>query len=212
MRVWNKTPIRALFSQIEPQEFRRSIRQDVGLREQYQRVVAQARELFEYNSSLHSENSNIAVVMLEDNLDSSAYLSMRDIAQQGLASDTSIVRNPCSGCYSGNDRMSFGDPIEDHGVQGFYRLAAGDGFSLDGTGFNYPGAPATTNLSDSDLLRLMREGKDKGLRYSALWQFGWQGVVANVDNRHPKLRQYRPSSEQEQRFEVEALRAGLFQE
>jgi hypothetical protein len=58
----------------------------------------------------------------------------------------------------------------------------------------------------------MREGKDKGLRYSALWQFGWQGVVANVDNRHPKLRQYRPSSEQEQRFEVEALRAGLFQE
>jgi hypothetical protein len=212
MRVSKKTPIRALFSQIEPLKFRDRIQREVGLREQYQRVVASARELFDYNAALSADNSNVAVVMLEDNLDSAAYLSMRDLVRQGLTSDTTIVRNPCLGCHSGNDGASYGDPIEDHGVQGFYRLAAGDGFSLDGSGFDYPWDSASDDISASDLLRLMREGKSRGLRYMALWQHGWQGVVKNVTNVHPKLRQYYSSTVQEQLFEVDVLREGLFEE
>jgi hypothetical protein len=46
----------------------------------------------------------------------------------------------------------------------------------------------------------------------ALWQHGWQGVVKNVTNVHPKLRQYYSSTVQEQLFEVDVLREGLFEE
>ncbi len=212
MRVWNETPIRALFSQIEPGAFRSRIVRDSGLREQYRQVVRQARDLFEYNASLHSENSNVAIVMLEDNLNSSAYLSMRDVARQGLNADTTFVRNPCVGCYAGNDGDSLGDALEEHAVQAFNRLGVGDGFSLDGTGFDYPGGSATTQVSSSALLRLMTEARDQGLRYVALWRHGWQGVVPNTRNSHPRLRQYRPSNADEQRFEVESLREGLFEQ
>jgi hypothetical protein len=113
------------------------------------------------------------------------------------------------GCRKGNDDDLLGDPREEHTVARFSTLRAGDAFSLDGTGFVYPGATPTVQVSSGQLLSLMNESFSKALRYVGLWREEWQGVEYGQPNPHPELRAYIPSNDDQIAFEITALREGL---
>lgn len=209
MRDFDRTPIRTVFSQIEPLRFRSLITSDRRVRSQFVRIAREARQAFELNRSLNELNRNIAVVMLEDNLDRSSYRAMRSLAAGALGDLVQFVRNPCLGCFTGNDLESFGDAREEHTIEGFDRLGTNDGFSLDGTSFNYPGEPPSPGPSASDLAIIMDQALARGLDYVGLWRFNWQGIQPANGLPSPDERVYIPSTFNEQEFEISMLRRGL---
>lgn len=211
MRKWRETPIDALFTRINPTEFRERIRRDKQLQAQFLAVVLQAKAIFEYNVSLNPGNTNVAIVMLEDNLDSLAYRTMREIASAELGSLAGFIRNPCFGCYEGNDDITLGDPREEHHLDRYTLLERGDAYSLDGVGFAYPDGSGS-GLAPAQLRDLMRNSYSRGLRYVGLWRYAWQGLEVGGGNPRPDTRNYIASNPDQQEFEIEMLREGLIVE
>jgi hypothetical protein len=209
MRKWDRTPIDALFSRIDPGEFRGRIIREQGLQSQFVEVARKAKRVFVFNKGLSQFNVNVAIPMLEDNLDRNAYRVMRDLARSEIRDSALFMRNPCVGCFSGNDGDSLGDPREEHTMKAFGALEPGDGFSLDGIGFTYPGGANTIELSAEQLRKLMNDSYVKGLRYVGLWRHDWQGVEHGVPNEHPEQRLYRSSNDDELTFEIDVLRERL---
>jgi hypothetical protein len=209
MRKWDTTPITALFARIKPEEFRSRILREQGLQNQFRDVARQARRIFVFNTGSFAMNSNVALVMLEDNLDQSSYRVMRDLASSEIGNTAQFIRNPCVGCLRGNDDDSLGDPREEHTLERYGILRAGDAFSLDGTGFAYPGMPPGKEVSSTRLMALMLDSFSRALRYVGLWREEWQGVEYGKPNPHPELRAYTPSSDDQIGFEIEVLRHGL---
>lgn len=209
MRRWRETPIRALFSTINPVEFRQRIRREQGLQNEYLDVARQAQRIFLFNTGSYPANSNVAIVMLEDNLDQASYRTMRELARSVVRESALLMRNPCVGCFSGNDGDTLGDAREEHTLERFDLLQPGDAFSFDGIGFAYPGMAPTTEVPSDGVLSLMVDSFAKGLRYVGLWRHEWQGVEEGMPNPHPEQRPYTPSNDDQVNFEVEALRMGL---
>lgn len=210
MRKWDSTPIDALFTKFEPTYFRSMIMYDETTRARYTQALRQAKDLFLTNIQGHPLNKNVAIIMLEDNLDHASYRAMRDMAGQQLGDLVTYVRNPCAGCYEGNDADPQGDSREEHRTEYFDSLARGDEFTLDGEGFRYPdGSGSSSGMSSDELLGLIERGFTRGLRYFGLWRHGWQGVVEGVANVHPDERFYQTSNAAQLEFEVTALRHGL---
>jgi hypothetical protein len=213
MRKWDVTPIdQHIFARISPEEFRLQIRRNMALRAEFLAVVLQAKDVFAYNMSLGAGNSNVAIVMLEDNLDVLAYRALREIAAEQLSTMAGFVRNPCLGCgVSGNDDITLGDPREEHALQRFDILKAGDGFSLDGVGFRYPDGDGT-GATEEQLTNYLTESMRRELRYFGLWREEWQGVKGGVPNKRPEERTYVAPSADQQSFEITMLRTGLIAE
>lgn len=218
MRIWRATPIdQHIFAGISPEDFRATIRRDVTRRAEFLGVVLQAKDVFQHSLTVGPENKNIAVVMLEDNLDVNAYRALREIAAEQFGSLVRFVRNPCIGCREGNDDNTLGDPREEHQLQRFDLLGAGDGYSLDGEGFTYPGG-VESSANDGDkvnpeqLVNLINLAKQRGLGYLGLWRHAWQGVRDGVPNKRPEERFYGASSQDQLAFEVEMLRTALVPE
>jgi hypothetical protein len=209
MRKWDETPIDALFSRINPREFRNRIIREQALQSQYVEVARKAKRVFAFNTSLSPFNTNVAIPMLEDNLDRNSYRVMRDLARNEIRENCVFMRNPCVGCFLGNDGDTLGDPREEHTMQLFSSLKPGDSFSLDGIGFVYPGMGRTIELSADELLNVMSSSYEKGLRYVGLWRHDWQGVKHGVPNDHPESRAYLASGDDELGFEIDALRHRL---
>lgn len=211
MRKWRETPIDALFSRINPSDFRQRIRREQQLQAQFLAVVLQAKDVFEFNISLNSGNNNVAIVMLEDNLDSFAYRAMREIASAEIGSLAGFIRNPCLGCYEGNDDITLGDPREEHKLERYNILKRGDAYSLDGLGFSYPDGSGN-GLAAAQLRDLMVNSYSRGLRYVGLWRYEWQGLEFGGGNPRPETRTHTPSNPDQQEFEIEMLREGLVAE
>jgi hypothetical protein len=209
MRKWNTTPINALFSRINPRDFRNRIIREQVLQNQFAEVARKAKRVFAFNTSLSPYNTNVAIPMLEDNLDRNAYRVMRELARNEIRERCVFMRNPCVGCFPGNDGDSLGDSREEHTMKLFPSLKPGDSFSLDGIGFVYPGMENTVELSADELLNVMSDGYEKGLRYVGLWRHDWQGVKHGVPNGHPESRAYLASGDDELSFEIDALRHRL---
>jgi hypothetical protein len=211
MRKWRERRFDSLYARIDPEEFRQRIRREQFLRAQFTAVAIKARELFEYNESLNSANSNVAIVMLEDNLDAQAYRSMRDLAVQEIGSLASFVRNPCLGCYKGNDDNTLGDPREEHEYARFGVLKPGDAYAFDGEGFQYPNSPGP-GVSADTVLGMMKSAVDKKLRYIGLWRHEWQGVIQGVPNKLPRERTFIAPTPDQEAFDIRLLRLGLIKE
>lgn len=210
MRKGDSTPVEALFSRIDPVAFRQRIRRDQQLRAQFLAVTLQAKDIFLFNQSLSPGNTNIAIVMLEDNLDVFAYRSMREIAAEQLGSIAGFIRNPCLGCSEdkGSDDDTLGDPREEHQLERFGILKRGDAYSFDGVGFRYP-ASEGDGVPAERVAEIMRNSFEKGLRYVGLWRHEWQGVKEGVPNKATAERNYIPSNPDQQEFELRMLRMGL---
>lgn len=212
MRKWDVTPIdQHIFARISPEEFRLQIRRNMTLRAEFLAVVLQAKDVFSYNISQGAGNSNVAIVMLEDNLDVLAYRALREIAAEQLGSIAGFVRNPCVGCLPGNDDITLGDPREEHMLERFDILKRGDGYSLDGVGFRYPDGDGSGPTAEQ-LTSYLNESVRRGLRYFGLWREDWQGVKDGVPNKRPEERTYVAPAADQQSFEIAMLRTGLISE
>jgi hypothetical protein len=212
MRKWNETPMdQHIFARISPEEFRLQIRRNVMLRAEFLAVVLQAKDVFSHSVGLGAGNTNLAVVMLEDNLDVLSYRALREIATEQLGSIAGFVRNPCVKCRPGNDDNTLGDPREEHELGRFGILKSGDGYSLDGVSFRYPNGEGT-GVTPEQLVNYLNESVRKGLRYFGLWREEWQGVKNGIPNKRPEQRTYLASSPDQQAFEIDMLRTGLIAE
>lgn len=211
MRKSEETLIDAPFVRTEPERFRGLIRRtDNEYQAQYTRLAVQAREVFDYHRQVNPDGENVAVVMLEDNLDSESYRAMLGLARNQLDGIATIVRNPCDGCgVRGTDADTLGRPREEHRVERFSSLVKGDGFTLDGRAFEYPLGPESSAITAAELSTILMDAYQKRLRYFGLWRYNWQGLVETQGNPLPSKRSYIPSTQDETEFEIEALRTGL---
>lgn len=211
-RRFEETPIRAPFVTIEPAEFRQRIKFDERVRNEFRTLVRRIRPIVELNEQLHPESETVVVVMLEDNLDRSSYFTMRSIAQEELPPTVQYVRNPCMGCYPGNDEDRVDDALELHAVDQLPRLGAGDGFTLDGTSFTFPWEPQEGVPGLEQVRAFLDASFAQGLRYFGLWRAERQGIPQNDSSaqlRLPADREYEVPSEAQALEEIALLRHGL---
>ena len=207
MRKFNKTPIATPFSRIDPTEFRYLIQVDPEMQGVFKDTTISANRVFALNKQLNVLNHNIAIVMLEDNLDQQSYRWMRKLAREVLDQETIIVRNPCPGCWDGNDTAGNGDPIEMHDPADIPNLVSGDGYTLDGAGFRYPNEAPDEQLSVDEVRGLIDLGLKQPLRFFGLWRKQRQGLGNQMI--HPDERDYEIPSAEQQEQEIELLRYGL---
>lgn len=219
-RAGNPRKVAAPFLDIAPSAFRARIMFETDLRTQFSALAAQARDIFIHSRQQNAANQHFVSPMLEDNLDADAYRSMRQLAAQQLDDLAGFIRSTCVGCGDARERVdertaadTAGDPREEHSLERFGELRRGDGFALDGVGFQYPGEVSPRGVSPDRLKQLVTEGYAKGLRFFGLWRHNWQGAELNSkDNQHPSLRNYVPSTPEQEAFEIEILRQGLIPE
>ncbi len=215
-RAWETTKIDAPFVTKDPKLFRSEILFDQKLRAQFSAIAAQARNILQYSLEQNPANQNLVSVMLEDNLDLTAYRSMRDLARQEVGSLASFIRSTCLRCFDskdeGSDADTDGDAREEHKLELFSVLKRGDAFSLDGVGFAYPGEVAGVGVSPEQLSANIQASYLRGLRFFGLWRENWQGVVSEGNKLTPDKRSYLPSTPEQEAFELSMLRLGLFVE
>ncbi len=207
MREYDVTEISAGFNQINPDEFRELIRFDPSTRQQFLEMVAEVKPIFEFNISLGSSNRNLASVMLEDNLDNVSYSSMRNLARSVLGNLVEYVRNPCPGCFAGNEWDPSGDLLELHSVDALHALRRGDGFTTDGESYYYEGA-LPNGLSMEELKFFKAQSIEQGLSYFALWKRERQGLYDDT-RPHPSRRIYQIPSSLQIKKDIDLLRYGL---
>jgi len=189
MRKHETTPIEAGFNLIPPWNFRDMIQWDPVTRSRFKEMARQVRPVLELNRSLNPLNRNLVTVMLEDNLQGDSYRAMRELARGELGGLTEYVRNPCPGCFEGNDTEASGDALEGHTIADLSILGSRDGFALDGNGYLFPDEPPQPNqLSFEQARELIQAGIDRRLRYFGLWRAARQGL-GSVDT-HPDARSY----------------------
>jgi hypothetical protein len=213
-RVLEESAITESFPQLSPEEFREAIRFDPVVRSQFGALVRRVIPIFVFNRSMNSSAQNYIVPMLEDNLDAAAFQAMKEITEQEIGDLAIIVRNPCIGCYSGNDFTRFGLPLELHGMENINLLRPGDTFSLDGTGYrieNDSGALPHA-ISEGAMREVLNLGRRLPLRYVGLWRSDRQGIFPRTNGEPPKPpreRTYVPPSELLKEIERGFLRYGL---
>ena len=208
MRGYPTLPIDAGFNVIDPRLFRDLIKNDSGTRAEYQRMLKRALPVFQLNKQLSPGAVNIAVPMLEDNLDDASYAAIRDLTRQTLGDMAEVMRNPCPGCVSGNTSTSFGDGIESHTPAQAPLLGAQDGFAMDGNGYRFAGESDGNQLSIDETKALLAKSRERGLRFFGIWRAQRQGLYVGP-RLHPDERIYEVPSEAQLLVEIDLLRHGL---
>lgn len=211
-RQWDLTPINAGFVNIDPEYFRTLIRFDSATRDEFASMVREVKPIFELNARLNERNQNIAIMMLEDNLDRDSYVAMKEIARREFGTiRVDYMRNPCEGCYDGNDGDSAGDGVERHSHNALPGLTIRDSISFDGFGYRYPDENEEEDekaISFEDAFSLMERAAQKELRYVALWRKDRQGLAVQPAP-HPDQRNYAAASRDQIEHDARLLRAGL---
>ncbi len=196
------------FNKINPQIFRTLIQSDFETREEFRRIVRESLDSFRLNLSLRPENENIVTVMLEDNLTSESYLAMRELAREEIGDLAIFYRNPCLGCFIGNDSFSSGDPIEHHGQEQVIGISGGDGFTLDGQSYRFDNEQNSQALSISDVITIQDLTLSRGAKYFGLWRAERQGI-RGPNFLLPNNRVYEVPTEAQMTEEVRILQDGL---
>lgn len=209
MRSWKTTVIEAGFSTVDPFLFRFLIFDDQEIRAKFLSLIRPVIPVLDLNRRLSARNKNLVSVMLEDNLTLDSYVEMRALAQSVIGNRAIFIRNPCPGCLEGNDSESAGDGIELHATDQVRTLGSGDGYTLDGHGYAFPGEN-TSEVPIALVKDLSEISLSAGLRYFGLWRMARQGIIRADDLEPPDERTYEVPSEEQARIEIELLRHGLF--
>lgn len=211
MRHFETTPITAAYTRVDPLLFRAILMENPpAFRAEIRRIVEAAKPLFVQNRNAGPDNRNLACVMLEDNLDVPSYRVLRSIVASALGDLATFVRNPCPGCYEGNDSDPDGDAYESHAPDQLSQLRSGDGLSLDGSGYNYPGESKGGTLSIDQVKRYLEQAASQKISYVGLWRADRQGL--GDQSIHPDDRIYAVPTEAQAEYDIEILRTGLNQE
>lgn len=207
MRRWDTTLIRTAFSQIHPLGFRYQIEYDDQIRDEVRQLSERARAAFLLNRSIHPANRNIIIPMLEDNLDRQSYSVMRSLVRSVVGDSAELFRNPCPGCFEGNDADPQGDGLEIHDPAAFSVLNSRGGFTLDGSAVVYPGESAPNAVSVENIKQLLDQSLSQNVGYFGLWRAPRQGGGNQLI--HPEDRFYEFATPEQETIEIELLRHGL---
>jgi len=210
MRHYRTTPITAGFNRMNPADFRERIKFDPVVRSQFTSIVQDVKPVFDLNTRLNPGNRNIAIVMLEDNLREDSYRAMRELARGVLGNRIEFIRNPCLGCFDGNDAQSAGDPLELHRIEEIPALSPRDGFTLDGLSYNFPGRSGREGLSIAEVRAVGEVLLQRGIRYFGLWRKERQGITEGITI-PPDGRRYEVPTEEQLQIEIELLQHGLIE-
>ncbi|MCB0354523.1 MAG: hypothetical protein KDD64_13390 [Bdellovibrionales bacterium] len=208
MRSYASTEIDAPFVHTPPEVFREAIRFDPSTRDEYRQLARRCAPFFELNRRLNPKSRNIAIPMLEDNLDDDSFVAISELAAQSLPVSVEIVRNPCPGCYEENGLFIYGSNVEIHSLEHLQIYPNPRGFSLDGTSFYHPTEQVQRGLPLSQVYETLRDSLSRGIEYFGLWKFERQGIGGGT-LQIPSQRTYVPPTAQEQQNEIALLRFGL---
>jgi hypothetical protein len=202
--------IDAGFDLIAPEDFRAFIRWNQQIRSQFQQIAGHAKAVFDLNKQLNQNGRNIAIVQLEDNLEHDSYKAARDLAAAVLGDGVELYRNPCLGCYAGNDNDTLGDGIESHSIDSLSELSGPIGFTFDGNGYYVvPNEGSVGNTVEPDrMVSLLSQAEGSQLSYVGLWRAQRQGIYGG-DLPPPDQRVYEVPTPEMSDLEVQFLRAGL---
>lgn len=146
------------------------------------------------------------VVMLEDNLNQSAFKKLAEIAKQMLPANVRVGRNPCPGCAGGDDGVPNGYFLEKHpdnpaGVKIDYGV-----ITNDGDGFDFPGEnePYPRKVSWEQLVHTMLAANHRGNTF-LLWHHRNQGLTGG-NLPPPASRPYKQLTESHVNFYINFLR------
>jgi hypothetical protein len=209
MRDYDTTPIITPFSRTDPFEFRELIRFDPRTKFRFESMVRRMIPALKLNRSLKPGNRSIAIVMLEDNLDAPAYRAMRESARAVLGPDIELMRNPCVGCWDGNDGDPQGNPVELHAPTSPAALGRQDGYTMDGAGYIFPGERRLPReYSIEETFALIDATMARGVSFFGLWRARRQGIIGG-ELVHPDTRNYEVPTPEQSEIEIQLLRHGL---
>jgi hypothetical protein len=136
-RSYEQAPDYGVGTNMSPEEYRSRIISDPIVRAEYQERVKWALPLVSY---AQSQGAIVYLIpMLEDNLDYDSARKMEDLTLETVPSFLSVAlgRNPCPGCYPGNDASIPPGIFEDQHINSAYQgvhttsgLVTNDGASV----------------------------------------------------------------------------------
>lgn len=206
-RRWDSTPVKSFATTIAPKDFRDDIINDKELRGRIRRQLLTLLPIIEEGSMAGAQF--VLVPMLEDNLTRESFEAFVDLIEDTLPRELpfSIGRNPCPGCYSGNDSfVPQGVMTEVHTVR--YPKSLRDGIvSNDGRDYRRSAdEPGVTNLEE---LARLRDASDANNSIFILWSGKRQGMLYSEGSPRypaPDERKYLIPDKAEQKELVSFLR------
>jgi hypothetical protein len=136
-RAYQSAPDYGVGTNMSPEDYRSRIQYDPAVQAEYQERLKWALPLVSY---AQSQGAIVYLIpMLEDNLDYNSARKMEDLTLATVPSFLSVAlgRNPCPGCYSGNDASIPAGIFEDQHISSAYQgvhitngLVTNDGASV----------------------------------------------------------------------------------
>jgi len=177
-RRYKTTPIKGIFTKMAPEDFRSLLKaQETRLLAVLQQHFQAVLEVVDY---ARSKGVYVKIIpMLEDNLDAESFNQLVRILTPMLETrlDVRIGRNPCSGCYPGNDEQRgdeiFGEfhsffPVTEELTPGDLLTNDGKSYSLNRDARNYLGK-----------LSGLQEQAERVEASFILWTAEFQGLASN---------------------------------
>ena len=190
-RKYDQVPSLGFGTKIPPEEFRRRIESDEALREQFRNLL---RALTPSLNRLSAAGVELGILpMLEDNLDASSARAMEALVRETLPASLPyrLGRNPCRGCYDGNDASTPNDMFRDqHVSRACSDISSSNGLvSNDGANFSFPGEEFSTSIEFGGLFSLAARATAKGNDFVA-WKNEFQGRAVDGAFIAPNKREY----------------------
>ncbi|MBP9837915.1 MAG: hypothetical protein KBC84_04305 [Proteobacteria bacterium] len=160
-----------------PEEFRKKISHDVTFQNKYKNYLQGFNSLIAY---ANSKNVALSIVpVLEDNLEVESFEKIASLTTEAFQNPVMIGRNPCPGCYDGNDhRVPNGYFQESHSVNNCNKIRNGiitndgDVTELDIRNKNISGQISLKEL------RIARDHCSINNNIFILWNASYQGLIA----------------------------------
>lgn len=138
------------------------------------------------------------IPMLEDNLNRPSFTTLAGLMKEVLPDDVRYGRNPCGGCYSGNDDVVPSGFFLDKHTGDPNRFSHSDGLvTNDGTDYEFPGEGSSyPRQIPFSVLRSARNKAGETGNIFVLWKAGAQGLTGG-NLPPPSGRNYRAYSPSE---------------
>lgn len=179
-----------------PPAYRQRIQTDRALQEDLQRLASRLSNL---SNQIVSAGGKVYIVpQLEDNQNLQSFNAMVSLIKPHVHPQAIIMRNPCPGCYAGNDgHIPSGVQSEEHMHQANAFYHHGGAVTNDGAEVLWPGEsttyPRRISLQDMFGSRLRAEQIGKLFLF---WKASFQGLGGDTLP-HPANRDYKMPTEQQ---------------
>ena len=185
-------PKKGIGSDITPEEFRRRISRDKVLQNIYFDRINWALPLITYSQTRGA--SVYVLPMLEDNFDQPTARTMEALVSTAIPDDIPIHlgRNPCPGCYAGNDESIPSEIFRDLHLSSPHDpiTISGGVVTNDGANLHFAGEnPEPRSFSFDQMKQAIARATANGNSF-VIWRSQYQGIGADEVLLDPAVRSY----------------------